>query len=50
MPENNKVFLNISMLAFALTLPGYASVQNSGIVRGITFRSRCMVGNFFGPC
>jgi uncharacterized protein YbjQ (UPF0145 family) len=29
-------------------LPGYTIVKNLGIVRGITVRSRSIVGNFFG--
>lgn len=37
-----------SMVTTALTLPGYTVVQNHGIVRGITVRSRSIVGNFFG--
>ena len=37
-----------SMVTTALTLPGYRVVQNFGVVRGITVRSRSIVGNFFG--
>ena len=37
-----------SMVTTALTLPGYKVVQNFGVVRGITVRSRSVVGNFFG--
>ncbi|MFI3186925.1 MAG: YbjQ family protein [Methylococcaceae bacterium] len=36
------------MLPTALTLPGYKIVSNIGLVRGITVRSRSIVGNFFG--
>ena len=37
-----------SMVTTALTLPGYSVVQNLGVVRGITVRSRSIVGNFLG--
>ncbi len=37
-----------SMITTALTLPGYRVVRNIGVVRGITVRSRSIVGNFFG--
>jgi uncharacterized protein YbjQ (UPF0145 family) len=37
-----------SMVTTALTLPGYKVVKNFGVVRGITVRSRSIVGNFFG--
>jgi len=37
-----------SMVTTALTLPGYKVIQNFGVVRGITVRSRSIVGNFFG--
>jgi len=37
-----------SMVTTALTLPGYRVTQNHGVVRGITVRSRSIVGNFFG--
>jgi uncharacterized protein YbjQ (UPF0145 family) len=37
-----------SMVTTALTLPGYKVVRNFGVVRGITVRSRSIVGNFFG--
>jgi uncharacterized protein YbjQ (UPF0145 family) len=36
------------MVTTALDLPGYRIVQNHGVVRGITVRSRSIVGNFFG--
>lgn len=36
------------MVTTALTLPGYKVVRNLGVVRGITVRSRSIVGNFFG--
>jgi uncharacterized protein YbjQ (UPF0145 family) len=37
-----------SMVTTALTLPGYMVVRNFGVVRGITVRSRSIVGNIFG--
>ncbi len=37
-----------SMITTALTLPGYKVVRNLGIVRGITVRSRSIVGNIAG--
>ncbi|MBO9873711.1 MULTISPECIES: YbjQ family protein [Xanthomonas] len=40
--------LNDAMVTTALELPGYRIVRNLGIVRGITVRSRSIVGNFLG--
>lgn len=40
--------MNDSMVTTALVLPGYKVVRNIGVVRGITVRSRSIVGNFFG--
>jgi len=37
-----------SMITTALSLPGYRVMNNLGVVRGITVRSRSIVGNFFG--
>lgn len=37
-----------SMVTTALELPGYRIVRNLGVVRGITVRSRSIVGNIFG--
>ncbi|HTP61228.1 MAG TPA: heavy metal-binding domain-containing protein [Burkholderiales bacterium] len=37
-----------SMITTALTLPGYKVVRNVGVVRGITVRSRSIVGNIVG--
>lgn len=37
-----------SMMTTAFTLPGYRIARNLGIVRGITVRSRSIVGNFLG--
>jgi uncharacterized protein YbjQ (UPF0145 family) len=36
------------MITTGLTLPGYRIVNNLGIVRGLTVRSRSIVGNLFG--
>jgi uncharacterized protein YbjQ (UPF0145 family) len=36
------------LVTTALTLPGYEVVRSLGIVRGITVRSRSIVGNFIG--
>lgn len=36
------------MVTTALTMPGYIVVRNLGVVRGITVRSRSIVGNFLG--
>ncbi|UXA55050.1 YbjQ family protein [Xanthomonas prunicola] len=40
--------LNDTMVTTALELPGCRIVRNLGLVRGITVRSRSIVGNFFG--
>lgn len=40
--------LNDTMVTTAQELPGYRVVRNLGLVRGITVRSRSIVGNFFG--
>jgi uncharacterized protein YbjQ (UPF0145 family) len=37
-----------AMVTNALTLPGYKIVRNVGVVRGITVRSRSIVGNIVG--
>ena len=37
-----------AMITTALTLPGYRVVRNIGVVRGITVRSRSIVGNIVG--
>src|SRR5258708_19397635 len=37
-----------AMVTTALTLPGYRVVRSVGVVRGITVRSRSIVGNLFG--
>jgi uncharacterized protein YbjQ (UPF0145 family) len=37
-----------SMITTALELPGYRITRSLGVVRGITVRSRSIVGSFFG--
>ena len=37
-----------SMVTTALVLPNYKIVRNLGVVRGITVRSRSIIGNIFG--
>lgn len=37
-----------NMITTAFELPGYRIVRNVGIVRGITVRSRSVIGNFVG--
>lgn len=37
-----------SMVTTALDLPGYRTVRSLGVVRGITVRSRSIVGNLAG--
>jgi len=37
-----------SMITTALELPGYRIVRNIGVIRGITVRSRSIIGNIFG--
>jgi uncharacterized protein YbjQ (UPF0145 family) len=36
------------MVTTAFTLPGYRIARNLGVVRGLTVRSRSIVGNIFG--
>jgi uncharacterized protein YbjQ (UPF0145 family) len=36
------------MITTAFTLPGYRIVRSLGVVRGLTVRSRSIVGNLFG--
>jgi len=40
--------LDDAMVTTALELPGYRITRNLGMVRGITVRSRSIVGNFLG--
>ncbi|HJY75555.1 MAG TPA: YbjQ family protein [Burkholderiales bacterium] len=37
-----------AMVTTALSLPGYKIVRTLGVVRGLTVRSRSIVGNFLG--
>lgn len=37
-----------SMITTAFELPGYRITKTLGVVRGITVRSRSIVGSFFG--
>ena len=41
-------YLSDAMVTTAMELPGYRIRRNLGIVRGITVRSRSIVGNFLG--
>jgi len=40
--------LTDAMVTTALELPGHRITRNIGLVRGITVRSRSIIGNFFG--
>jgi len=40
--------MNPQMISTTFELPGYSIESNLGVVRGITVRSRSIVGNFFG--
>ena len=42
------VLLPDYMITTAMTLPGFRIVQSLGVVRGLTVRSRSIVGNFLG--
>ncbi len=42
------IVLDKAMVMTALELPGYRVVRSLGVVRGITVRSRSIVGNFLG--
>jgi len=42
------VLLEDSMVTTVNEIPGFRVVRSLGIVRGITVRSRSIVGNFFG--
>ena len=37
-----------AMVTTSFSLPGYKIVRTLGVVRGITVRSRSIIGNFFG--
>ena len=47
-PATAVATLNDAMVTTAQALPGYRIVRSLGLVRGITVRSRSIVGNFFG--
>jgi uncharacterized protein YbjQ (UPF0145 family) len=47
-PAHGGVRLDDSMVTTAFELAGYRVVRNLGVVRGITVRSRSIVGNFLG--
>jgi uncharacterized protein YbjQ (UPF0145 family) len=47
-PPSAGLVLSDAMVTTALELPGLRVVRNLGIVRGITVRSRSVVGNFLG--
>lgn len=47
-PRSTAVFLNDAMVTTAPELAGYRVVRSLGLVRGITVRSRSIVGNFLG--
>lgn len=40
--------MHVSMVSTSFELAGYRIVRNVGLVRGLTVRSRSIVGNFFG--
>ena len=48
MPATAAPLLTDAMVTTALTLPGYRIVRSLGVVRGISVRSRSVVGNFVG--
>lgn len=48
LPNAGPVMLTDASVTTALELPGLRIVRNLGIVRGITVRSRSIVGNFLG--
>ena len=47
-PRHSPASLDHSAITTALELPGHRVVRNLGLVRGITVRSRSIVGNFLG--
>ncbi|WP_374012760.1 YbjQ family protein [Pseudoxanthomonas koreensis] len=47
-PVRSGPVLGDAMITTAPELPGYKVVRSLGIVRGITVRSRSVVGNFLG--
>lgn len=47
-PRRTDTMLDDRMVTTALELPRHRVVENLGLVRGITVRSRSVVGNFLG--
>lgn len=47
-PATSAARFEDSMVTTAFELPGYRIARNLGVVRGITVRSRSIVGNFLG--
>ena len=47
-PPGTATTLTDEMVTTALELPGYRITRSLGLVRGITVRSRSIVGSFFG--
>ncbi|MBM9915631.1 MULTISPECIES: YbjQ family protein [Stenotrophomonas] len=47
-PTTSPARFDDSMVTTAFELPGYRIERNLGVVRGITVRSRSIVGNFLG--
>ena len=47
-PPSTGIVLDKNMVTTAFELPGYRVVRSLGVVRGITVRSRSIVGNFLG--
>ncbi|MEN5272679.1 YbjQ family protein [Stenotrophomonas lactitubi] len=47
-PTTSAARFDDSMVTTAFELPGYRIERNLGVVRGITVRSRSIVGNFLG--
>ena len=47
-PTTSAARFDDSMVTTAFELPGYRIARNLGVVRGITVRSRSIVGNFLG--
>lgn len=48
LPTQSLLRLDDSMVTTAMELPGFRVVRSLGVVRGITVRSRSIVGNFLG--
>jgi uncharacterized protein YbjQ (UPF0145 family) len=46
--DREETLMNTALVTTALEIPGYRVTQNLGLVRGITVRSRSVVGNLAG--